>query len=237
MAVSVDTVYQKVLVLANKEQRGYITPQEFNLYANQAQREILEQYFYDVNQWSRQHGNDTEYSDMLSLLSEKIGIFNVRVLNLTVSSGILQIINNAAILGEVYKLGSILVNNTQVEIEEVSYSEYQRMALSALVKPSVKRPVYVNRTDGLNIYPNTIASVDMQYIRTPENPQWGFVVVKNKALFDPNPTKTTNFELHASEEQELVYKILKLAGVSMKRDDVTKAGHGMEQAAVQQEKQ
>ena len=42
MAVSIDTVYQRVLVLANKEQRGYITPQEFNLLANQAQMEIFE---------------------------------------------------------------------------------------------------------------------------------------------------------------------------------------------------
>ena len=35
--VRVDTVYQRVLAIANKEQRGYITPLEFNLYANQAQ--------------------------------------------------------------------------------------------------------------------------------------------------------------------------------------------------------
>ena len=51
--ISIDTVYQKVLVIANKEQRGYITPQEFNLYANQAQMDIFEQYFYDLNQFAR----------------------------------------------------------------------------------------------------------------------------------------------------------------------------------------
>ena len=45
--VIIDDVYQKVLAIANKEQRGYITPQEFNLFANQAQMEIFEQYFYD----------------------------------------------------------------------------------------------------------------------------------------------------------------------------------------------
>ena len=44
--VSVDTVYQRVLALANKEQRGYITPQEFNLLANQAQMVIFDQYFF-----------------------------------------------------------------------------------------------------------------------------------------------------------------------------------------------
>ena len=29
--VNIDTVYQRVLAIANKEQRGYITPLEFNL--------------------------------------------------------------------------------------------------------------------------------------------------------------------------------------------------------------
>ena len=47
--VNIDTVYQRVLALANKEQRGYVTPLEFNLLANQAQLDIFEQYFYDIN--------------------------------------------------------------------------------------------------------------------------------------------------------------------------------------------
>jgi hypothetical protein len=41
MSVSVDTVYQRVLSILNKEQRGYVTPQEFNLFANQAQMDLF----------------------------------------------------------------------------------------------------------------------------------------------------------------------------------------------------
>ena len=55
--VIINDVYQKVLAIANKEQRGYITPQEFNLFANQAQMDIFEQYFYDINQFGRVPGN------------------------------------------------------------------------------------------------------------------------------------------------------------------------------------
>lgn len=73
--VIIDTVYQRVLALANKEQRGYITPQEFNLFANQAQLEIFEQYFYDLNQASRVPGNDTVYADIDDMLEEKIQLF------------------------------------------------------------------------------------------------------------------------------------------------------------------
>ena len=50
MAISIDTVYQRVQAILNKENRGYISPQEFNLFANQAQLEIFEQYFFDLNQ-------------------------------------------------------------------------------------------------------------------------------------------------------------------------------------------
>ena len=70
MAVSIDRVYQKVLTFANKEQRGYITPQEFNLFADQAQMEIFEQYFYDEEQFERRLG-----SDIVELLDQKIQIF------------------------------------------------------------------------------------------------------------------------------------------------------------------
>ena len=49
MAVSIDTVYQRVLAIVNKEQRGYLTPLEFNLLANQAQMGIFEQYNRSFN--------------------------------------------------------------------------------------------------------------------------------------------------------------------------------------------
>ena len=49
MAVSIDNVYQKVLALCNKEQRGYVTPQEFNLFADRAQNEIYENYFQQLH--------------------------------------------------------------------------------------------------------------------------------------------------------------------------------------------
>ena len=62
--VSIDTVYQRVLAIANKEQRGYITPLEFNLLANQAQMIIFEQYFYDLDKVKKLEGDDSSFSDM-----------------------------------------------------------------------------------------------------------------------------------------------------------------------------
>ena len=122
MAISVDTVYQRVLAILNKEQRGYLTPQEFNLFANQAQRDIFEQYFYDINQFSRMHGNDTEYSDMLNILNEKLSVFEKEG---TVTSG-------TTLPTDLYRLGTIKVSYTDpitsttkiAEAERVNKNEY-----------------------------------------------------------------------------------------------------------------
>ena len=52
-----------------------------------------------------------------------------------------------------------------------------------------------------------------------------------------NITSTDHFDLHPAEESELVYKILKFAGVSMKRDNIVQMAQGAETLQVQQEKQ
>ena len=235
MPVSIDTVYQRVLTLANKEQRGYITPQEFNLLANQVQMDMLEQYFYDINQWSRQHGNDTEYSDMLSVIQEKLSELEVRLIGETLSSGIYD----HRLIQDLYKLGSIHTthptNSQKIEIEQVNNNEWYYMESAPLTRPTLARPVYVNRQDGLNIYPNTISSIDISYIKQPAKVEWAYVVVNDKALY--NDTLSVDFELHASEESELVYRILAFAGVTLQKPQLTQVAAQLEGLKVQQEKQ
>ena len=75
MAVVIDNVYQKVLALANKEQRGYITPQEFNLFADRAQNEIYENYFYQLSVAEQKPKNQMQQSDSKEVIEQKLEIF------------------------------------------------------------------------------------------------------------------------------------------------------------------
>ena len=239
--VNIDNVYQKVLSLANKEQRGYITPQEFNLYANQAQLAIFEQYFYDINQFGRATGNENEYGDMLNLLNEKVSAFKTEG-NLTFTTP------NWVLPNTLFRLGTVWFNptaalNTRLEVQEVNSDELQDVINSPLVSPTPQNPVYVQDSNGLIIYPATINNtayplanaVSASWIAFPTVPRWGYVVISEKAMFDPS--STTHFELHAADETELVNKILKYAGISMDKDSIMRAGQGMEMAKISQEKQ
>ena len=75
MAINVNTVYQTVLLILNKEQRGYMTPLEFNKIGTQTQLEIFETYFESLNQQIRIPQTNVDYADRVLNLDEKISIF------------------------------------------------------------------------------------------------------------------------------------------------------------------
>jgi hypothetical protein len=147
MSVSVDTVYQRVLAILNKEQRGYVTPQEFNLFANQAQMDLFEQYFYDINQFGRMHGNDTEFSDMLNILNEKIDIFEVTAA-MTYAGA------NWSAPADLYRIGTLIYND--IEVERINKNEFLYINASPLLKPTDTRPIFVSGTTGYKVYGSLI---------------------------------------------------------------------------------
>ena len=244
MAVSIDTVYQRVLSIANKEQRGYITPQEFNLLANQAQLEIFEQYFYDTNQFSRTPGNDTVYSDTLDILQEKIDHFEKYRQAVDMSNG-----SGVGILPDYYRMGEVLYYDSDgryVNIDKIDQNAIHRILNSPLTNPTTTRPVYVrysgaghnqsNRERRIQIYPTSITSnVQCNYIAKPTKVEWAYTIVNDEALY--NSTNTTDFELHASEEPKLVIKILELAGIVIKDPALIQVANQEEIETTQQEKQ
>ena len=240
MAVSVDTVYQRVLALANKEQRGYITPQEFNLFANQAQMDIFEQYFYDLNQFRRLPGNDTIYADPVDMLGEKISLFEVAVGSNTVESWGMD---GASIVipDEVYRLSQVRVGGFPVEI--LPTKEFNMVRESPLTAPTERRPIARRDFRGLLIRDNTgnvnpsTHNINASYIRKPLTVNWvsNPTLINGVAMYDSS--LSTNFELHASEEVDLVIKILQLAGIAMKDPSLYQIGTAEDNRNIQQEKQ
>ena len=244
MAVNIDTVYQRVLAMANKEQRGYITPQEFNLHANQAQMNIFEQYFYDIHQFqATQKGNHTVYADMLTIIEEKISLFEVWGADLASNSS-----NAGQLPTDLYRLGQLQFGSsydTAVVIEKVNTKEINLLLNSKLTAPTLTRPVYIRAaaspTYEIEIYPTTMAAsnrmdnVSINYIKKPTKAEWAYVVVNEKALYNAN--QSVDFELHASEEESLVINILELSGITINKPGLVQLAASMENKNQQQEKQ
>ena len=240
--VNIDSVYQRVLALANKEQRGYITPLEFNLLANQAQMDIFEQYFYDLNQFALEKESGIEFSSTIDTLDEKIEIFQLSTVTDQTNIG-------AAFPSDMYKLGAIRLiisgsaaaDLNAVLIEHVGQDKFLKVLNSPLTTPSNNRPIYIREGDRFivwgdnkGILPPCANCLSIAYIRQPNSVEWGYNVVVDKALY--NAGASTNFELHGSEQTKLVIKILELAGIVINKPGLVSIAAQKEASKVQQEK-
>jgi|TARA_R110001599_G_scaffold169885_3_gene359888 hypothetical protein len=241
MAVSIDTVYQKVLAIANKEQRGYVTPQEFNLFANHAQMNIFDQYFYDQSQFLRVPGNNTSYADPVTNLEEKISIFE-RYDKAFTAVNEYGDINLGTILNDLYRIGMVRIDYDSEPrfslAEKISFKEQQAYETSPLVNKSKIRPYYTSFKQRIKVYPYPIPPKDrvlVSYVVKPKKVVWGYNIIGEHALYDA--TISQEFQLHPSEENNLIVKILALAGISLSDPGLYQIASAEDQKNIQQEKQ
>jgi len=237
--ISVDTIYQRVLAMANKEQRGYITPQEFNLIANQAQIAIFEQYFYDRGQTERVAGNDLGHSDPDDILDEKIDLFSITE----------ELGSNQFTPVDIYRVENVFltVGDKAVNCEKISQKDFQLIMNSRILHPTINRPVYTMSSLAtqyqIQVFTPTVIDantpeeegvVSANMIRVPSKAEWGYVVVNERALY--NAARATDFELHVSEETNLVNKILELAGIILNKPGLVQIADSEDIKRIQQQK-
>ena len=215
MAVNVNTVYQRVLALANKEQRGYITPQEFNILANQAQLEIFEQYFYDSNVRNKidppSQGVGNE-EDISLLLDEKIGEHTS-----------LGVVVDGVTFPANYMISKVFLVTEGRECEKLPRNEVLDIIGSARhLGFLTNNPIYCDSLSGsedIEVYNSggqvVGSAVGCEIVNTPAEVIFGYTVVSGKALY--NAGASTNFDMHVSEETNLVTKIAELAGIVLNK--------------------
>ena len=221
----INSVKSTVMSVANKNNFGYITPEDFNLYAKQAQLDIFEDYFYQYNTWiAKQNArvSGSGYADIVKNIEEVIDSLSSTA-TLAYSTG------SFALPVDYYYLNTVRYNSSK-EVDRVSQDKVLNLLSSNLTAPSTLYPCYVINGNNLNVYPTTIISnISTQYIRVPRDPKWTyFELVQGEPLFDQSATDYQDFELPLSDEPSLVAKILQYAGISIREGDLYTFANGEE---------
>lgn len=157
-----------------------------------------------------------------------------------VSDTVLTISADIMVVGETY---SIYNQYNITEVERVNQNKIFYLTSSNLTYPTTQYPAYVlggassNITPGnigntITVYPSSITAggaLQAQYIRYPLAPQWTYIETSGlDPVFNPSDANYQNFELPASDEPNLVAKILQYIGVEIREGDVVKFGQTQE---------
>jgi hypothetical protein len=250
MAINVNNVYQTVLLILNKEQRGYMTPDEFNKTATQVQLDIFEQYFDDLNQQLRVQQADYDYTDRQMSIDEKIstfkcigdcvysgGRFNLPTTDLITGAGVVYNDNYEIIQQwdgtqgnfSFYKLGTVVYiggGTYPVEIQRLQRDDFYEIQKSELTMPSTNFPTYLYESGSLNIAPGGVTGItsDVQanFIRRPVNVVWEYSV-GGLGQYNYNSGASYDFELLPEEQTNVILRILQYSGIIIRDPQIVQA--------------
>ena len=185
MAINVNKVYKSVLSILNKEQRGYLTPYEFNNLARQAQLELLDGLFYQYNQFLNiENINRTNegYADLAEKIQEQIDEHYK-------SSSLTPAASKVTLPSDVYRVLDVTMRDYAMKVEKIDKARLPFLKSSPLTKPSSTFPVYYQDAADVIIEPTTTESVSINYIAKPSDPRFGYTVnaAYGTELYDANP--------------------------------------------------
>ena len=243
----INDVRNTVLAILNKNNYGYISPSDFNLYAKQAQMEVFEEYFSEYNKVInleniRQSG--TSYAHASKTIEEAMETFST-------TSTLTQVApaTNRFYLPSVTTTGfdyfmivKVLCYDASVsprvfkgEAEKITHSKITMLNTSNLTAPTEQYPAYVQEGSILTVYPSTINlanEVEANYFRYPKAPKWTYITLSNgEPVFDQSQPDYQDFEVPLEDEYKLVSKILQYAGMSIREIAAVQFG------AVEEQKQ
>ena len=211
--------------ILNKDNNGYITPEEFNSFAKQAQLEIFNQYFVDFKNSKLEDFKGMEssgYSDITKQMDQTIDYFSKNVPLVYDSPS-----QTFAMPDGWFLLNALYYN--QKEIEHVDQKNVYKLLQSNLTAPNELYPAYVMQGDSMTIYPLTITSgVETYYVRYPYDPKWTYTLVNGSPLFNQSAGDYQDFELTESDFPKLVIKICEYAGTSIREQEVVSAAKQQE---------
>ncbi len=234
------------MAVLNKDNNGYVTPEEFNLFAKQAQLEIFEEYFYDyknaLNLQNKRLSN-SGYADIPKQLQEVIDSFTRKETGLTYVGGT----TSFTLPTDWYTLNTVFYNTT-TEVERVNQNKITQLVASHLTAPTTTYPAYyltgasastptpTSAGNSIIVYPDTITTnIDVLYVRYPSDPKWTYNTVSGSPVFNQSAADYQDFELPLSDQVELTLKILQYAGVSIREAEVVQMAAQEEAINNQQE--
>lgn len=242
----INSVRNTVLAILNKNNYGYISPSDFNLFAKQAQLEIFEEYFSEYNSTINKENarvSGTDYANVRKALEEAIELFAMTsTLTQFAAASNRYYLPSVTTTGfDYFMINKILVYDGsgasrvfKGEADKVTHGKITMLINSNLTAPTETYPAYTQEGNVLTVYPSTINlanEVDASYFRYPKDPKWTFTTLTNgEPVFNQSAgLGYQDFEIPIEDEIKVVVKILQYAGMSIREIEAVQFGGAEEQ--------
>lgn len=236
----INRVYKLVLFLLNKENKGYISPEEFNELADKVQMQIITNLFVEHNKAAIRTNRGT---NNVNIIDNELTI-NQRLSHLTTIKELELITERRHSLLKLPSDCWFLISNgvlfypdndsEPTMIERLDISKRSTLLSNQFIYDEF--PVYFQNNERLEIYPILNGHVEVSYLRKPRKPKWTYRMIRvsptsseTTPMFDESDPLFQDFDLHESDFTSVVMRMLPELGLSLRERDVIDYGEKLKQ--------
>lgn len=232
---SVQQVYNTLKDLANKDQRGFVTPTVFNNFAPVAQAKIFNDLFKELNLAKnlKVRGLDLKrHLGKMKQIEEDLSIFS-KTSTISQSDGVFSRPDDLAKIISIRTSGTYVFGTSTSTSIDVMYDEekLEYILQSDLSKPSTSAPVAL-LSNVIEVFPTSVKKIKIRYYKQPEGlnastgartasmPKFGYdqSLPGGKEVY--LAANSVDFELPDHYVPTLVMEIGKMIGINLRDEAV-----------------
>lgn len=208
--MTIDQAYKFIQFVYNKAQTGYIEPSQFNMLAPIMQMSLINDRLGNVKKYRSPNQSPPYGFNSSQKIREELKGIMVKPTTIAISSGKFNYPADY-LYYDTISAGDKLV-------QEVTEDQIVELNNSLIRPPSATYPKCVLHQEGIFVYPTSITSIKLAYVRKPDDPTWGYTIVNDEPVYDAG--SSTDFEVGETAQLEVCMMILSAVGVNLSMAEV-----------------
>lgn len=204
--MDINEIYSIIQFIANKNQSGYITPDEFNNAFNLAQKQYFHQLIEDIQGWDANRKRIRLLMGNAQQAIQKVSPFIVALAPVVPANG--QYTKPADLI-------NLLAIRNSDNTKRAWRVEHDRVFshISSVIDPPSESPIFTEYDTYYQFYPTTIGTVNVEYLKLPPDAEWGYTLVSGRPTYNVG---TSVQPLWAETElTDIIIRVLLMFGVSI----------------------
>jgi hypothetical protein len=213
--MTVDELYKIEQLIINNNQNGNLTPDRFNLINDQAQWDYMEFLLGDFRKYIPGRPIPPVAWGMTGRIRQSLTPFIQPATTLSVNPS-----TGEAAYPPNYEMWDAMYWG--IYKQRVKFIQQGRLAshINSTINPVQRNPVFLSVYRGFEIYPNSIGSVQLSYIRSPRPIRWvGTNDIYGRLVY--NQALSSNPEWQRTDMLEIIARAMRMMGVNLQANQVS----------------
>ena len=221
--MTANTCYQIIQYAINKNQDGYLTPDEFRLIINQAQNSFMDYLLGEFQQYQYGRPQARVSFGQNETVRQKLTPFIDSPVTLNINAqGLAPYPSNYAAPDAMYQ-NSIYMDRVRFVSQDRLFS-----FLNDPIDPVLTNPIYLIESIYLRFYPQNLGTAKFSYVKNPNEIVWGFTdSIYGQPVYDA--TTSTDPQWYEQDMLDIIVRALRIVGVNLQAETVAQYANEIKQ--------